>query len=344
MRNPNGYGSVYKLSGRRRKPWAARVTVGWKIVDEKQTAYPIYKFIGYYTTRADALRALAKYNGEETVIVDKKETLLTVYEAWSEEHYPTIKNSGPYKAAFKVLAPLYNSPIEKLMIRDYEDVFQNSDKNLGTLRHVKLILKMMYAYAYRKGIIPESKAALPSYIEYQADQGHTVTHVSFTQEEMDRLWKHHDDESVRVILFMIYTGLRISELKGLKAKDVDLDRQCFKVRASKTEAGIRTVPIADKIMFIVSSWMDNGTDALVPLPSNTYFRRAIFKPVTEQICGKSHLPHDTRYTTATRMTELGIDVRHIKIILGHSQNDVTNKVYAKKIDIKVLLDAVNQIP
>ena len=29
MKNPNGYGSVFKLTGNRRKPWCARVTVGW---------------------------------------------------------------------------------------------------------------------------------------------------------------------------------------------------------------------------------------------------------------------------------------------------------------------------
>lgn len=29
MRLPNGYGSVTKLSGKRRKPYVARVTVGW---------------------------------------------------------------------------------------------------------------------------------------------------------------------------------------------------------------------------------------------------------------------------------------------------------------------------
>ena len=29
MRNPNGYGSVVKLSGKRRKPFAVRITIGW---------------------------------------------------------------------------------------------------------------------------------------------------------------------------------------------------------------------------------------------------------------------------------------------------------------------------
>ena len=45
MRNPNNYGSVFKLSGNRRKPWAVRVTTGWS-KDYKQQ----YKYLGYYTT------------------------------------------------------------------------------------------------------------------------------------------------------------------------------------------------------------------------------------------------------------------------------------------------------
>lgn len=31
MKLPNGFGSVYKLPGKRRKPWAASKTTGWEI-------------------------------------------------------------------------------------------------------------------------------------------------------------------------------------------------------------------------------------------------------------------------------------------------------------------------
>ena len=62
MKLPNKYGSVYKLSGKRRKPWAVRKTVGWKQVPEKMKSYPIYEFIGFYATRSEALQALAAYN------------------------------------------------------------------------------------------------------------------------------------------------------------------------------------------------------------------------------------------------------------------------------------------
>ena len=59
MKNPNGYGSGYKLSGNRRRPWTARVTVGWTD-DGKQK----YKNIGYYEERSDAMIALAQYNND----------------------------------------------------------------------------------------------------------------------------------------------------------------------------------------------------------------------------------------------------------------------------------------
>lgn len=46
MKNPNGYGSVFKLGGNRRRPWCARVTIGWSDDGKQQ-----YKNIGYYEER-----------------------------------------------------------------------------------------------------------------------------------------------------------------------------------------------------------------------------------------------------------------------------------------------------
>ena len=61
MKLPNGYGSVYKLSGNRRKPWAARVTDGWVNDNKTKKSKQKYKFIGFYETRKEALLALASF-------------------------------------------------------------------------------------------------------------------------------------------------------------------------------------------------------------------------------------------------------------------------------------------
>lgn len=353
MRNPNGYGSVYKLSGTRRKPYAARVTIGFK----PENGYPIYKFIGYYKTRAEAMTALALYNDapEDYTFVNKavtpinKITLERVYNEWAEEHFKTLKNDAHYRSAIKVLAPLYDTSIAHIKIYDYERVFQESGKNYSILKIVKIALKQMYQFAFRKGYISESIVGIPTFISLEGyDKNHREERRPFTHEEIDTLWKHKEDNNVQFVLFMIYTGLRIGEAMSMRADDVNIEERYLTVRKAKTEAGVRKVPIADKIMFIVSSWLSESQDYLVPLgdmkpsvkvkPNFNGFNEAIKKYLNEK-----HEQHETRYTCATLLTEAGVDDRFVKIICGHAQKDVTNRVYAKKVDMSVLLEAINRI-
>ena len=85
MRLPNGYGSIYKLSGNRRKPWCVRKTTGWQ-----DNGQPIYTFIGYYPTRQEALTALADYNKDPYDLQLSSVTFADLYERWSEEHFQKI--------------------------------------------------------------------------------------------------------------------------------------------------------------------------------------------------------------------------------------------------------------
>ena len=57
IKNPNGYGTVAKLSGNRRKPFVIRKTIGWN-----DKGHPIYDTIGYSATREEGLMILAEYN------------------------------------------------------------------------------------------------------------------------------------------------------------------------------------------------------------------------------------------------------------------------------------------
>lgn len=54
MRNPNGYGSVFRLKGRRRRPWIARVTTGWTDEGKQLT-----QTVGYFATKQEGMDALA---------------------------------------------------------------------------------------------------------------------------------------------------------------------------------------------------------------------------------------------------------------------------------------------
>ena len=56
MKLPNGYGSVVKLSGKRRNPYLVRKTNGWHFDKEKDKQVQDFIIIGYAPTRADGLQ------------------------------------------------------------------------------------------------------------------------------------------------------------------------------------------------------------------------------------------------------------------------------------------------
>ncbi len=60
MRNPNGYGSVVYLGKNRRKPYAVRVTNGYKEVNGRFRQQ--YKYLGYFEKSKEANMFLANYN------------------------------------------------------------------------------------------------------------------------------------------------------------------------------------------------------------------------------------------------------------------------------------------
>lgn len=59
MRKANGTGSIYKLSGNRRKPWCVRVTKGWEMKEQKFIQKR--KVIGCFKTYEEAEIALNEF-------------------------------------------------------------------------------------------------------------------------------------------------------------------------------------------------------------------------------------------------------------------------------------------
>ena len=83
MRLPNGYGSVYKLSGKRRKPWTARITVGMNFDLERRKAWQKFRYLGFYATKSEALSALANYNDAPYDVDRRKMTVCDVWNEWN---------------------------------------------------------------------------------------------------------------------------------------------------------------------------------------------------------------------------------------------------------------------
>ena len=133
----------------------------------------------------------------------------------------------------------------------------------------------------------------------------------------------------------------------LKKAQVNLNEKWFDITASKTKAGIRKVPIADKVLPFFEYWMNkNDCEYLLSTPEGKHFAYrnyydSYWTPLIEQM-GMDHRPHDTRHTCISLLTVAEVQDKIIKKIVGHKGQTVTEIVYTH-FEIQELLDAINKI-
>lgn len=351
MKLPNKYGSVYKLSGKRRKPWAVRKTVGWKQVPEKMKSYPIYEFIGFYATRSEALQALAAYNEDPYDLHFNTITFEEVYEKWSDIHFEKVSasNVNGYKASFRLCDKIKDMKFVDIKLDHLQQVVDNSGKNTPTLKKLKIMFGLMYDYAVIHEIVSQDKRDMVRYVDIsKAGNPNAYDRKPFSKKAIKTVWDAHDSNVyLTVVLILIYTGVRIGELLDLEKKDIHLDERWFYVKESKTDAGIREVPIAEKIVPFFEYWMNRNCDHLICTPDDKPFEYrnyydSYWKPMMQELSLAKYTPHCTRHTCVSLLTEAGVDERIIQKIVGHKGQNVTQVVYTH-VDLPFKLEAINKI-
>lgn len=306
--------------------------------------------MGFYETRKDALKALADYNANPFNIDTANITFEEVYERWSSEHFPTVSDSNVkgYKAAFLLCAPIAGRRFVDVKLDDLQACADNSGKNSPTLKKYKILLGLMYKYAIIHDIIPQERNKVEFLNINKAGNPNAYNREPFSTAEIKKLWAVKDSNVYyTVMLMLIYTGCRVSELLDLKKEDIDIPGRSFKIIAAKTEAGIRTVPIAEKVVPFFEYWYNlNGCEYLLSTPEAEHFLYrnyydSYWKPLVKTL-DFNHKPHDTRHTCVSLLTAAGVDERVIRKIVGHKGQGVTEVVYTH-FQIEELKEAINKI-
>lgn len=346
MKMPNGYGSVYKLKGNRRRPWCIRVTERWDIVPGQDKVRPVYKYLGYYATKREALQVLAEWNANPYQISDM--TLEELFVKWSKVHFERISDSNikGVNAAWRLCEPIRNMPISDIKLDIIQTIADESGKNTPTLKKYKSMLGMMYDFAVAHEYVNPSRREVIRHLDVSKfGNPKSFSRAPFSEAEIELLWKvQSGNEYVSVVLMLIYTGCRIGELLNLRVEDIHLEERWFFVKESKTAAGIREVPIAEKIVPFFEYWLSRESTHLIcmadgsPFTYRNYYD-SYWKPIMDKL-NFNHRPHDTRHTTITLLTQANVDDRLIKQIVGHAGQGVTQQVYTH-LSIQPKLDAIN---
>lgn len=169
-----------------------------------------------------------------------------------------------------------------------------------------------------------------------------------TPTEINALLAATDDRYKPLLMTAILTGLRQSELLGLKWGDIDFHGKQLYVQRSlsrgelaktKTTSSCRTVPLSDVLIRELKKWKlrcpkhpEGKFDLVFPNrdgkpehPDN--LRRRVFYPSLRRAGLRRIRFHDLRHNFASLLIAQNVNVKVISVLMGHSSIKVTLDVY-----------------
>lgn len=350
MKNPNGYGSVTKLSGNRRKPFWVKKTVGWN-----EKGHPIYKTIGYAETRSEGNIMLAQYNNNPWDVDKAKITMEELFEIWKEKKMPKLAPNSQLvmKSAIKHCEKYKGMKYKEIRAFHMQETIDFCGKGYSTQANIKNLWNHLDKLALELDVINKCYSELLTSAPIPE-----TSRTRFTDAEIEAVWKLYEKaqagedlgnpriepELIDTILIFIYSGFRITELLDMKTSDVDLEQGTFK-GGVKTKAGKnRIVPIHSLIRPMVERRVQQGNEHFITFKGKK-MTGALYRQKWAYITGHLQMdktPHEARHTFESLLDSAGANRRCIDLMMGHVSKDTGNRVYNHKT-IQELKDAIELV-
>jgi integrase len=299
-------------------------------------------------------------------------TVRQVAEMMLEARKARVK-ATTYEYYQKEIAFLSGQPFGKMQIsqitsRDIQRYIDSlaDKKALKGIKNQKLTLNLTFEYAAENGYCKDGlmeKIQIPN--EENIDKK-TREPVFLTSDERraieaeaDRKHKcgkpFYTGNAKHAIVFLLHTGLRISELIALTWDDVDFGNEKIHigknapmikkdgkyqpvVTTPKTKNSIRNVPLDDVAMGILKELHENRQSEYVfeNAKGGMMHRRNITRTLDNIVekSGISQKPslHDLRHTFASELIRQGADIKTVSTVLGHASVSTTLNIYVHKSD------------
>ena len=203
-------------------------------------------------------------------------------------------------------------------------------------------LRQVYKDAYHKGLIDRDPLERIRHLPVSPREP-----KPFTRAEIAQILGQLNGQSKNLIQFAFWTGLRTSELIGLRWEDVEIKAKRIHVRVAvvlrrekttKTNSGMRTVELSQHALTALQDQRSytKGQQRVFsdpkhekPWVSDQAIRKRVWAPALKTAGIKYRNPYQTRHTFASTMLSQGKNPLWVAQQMGHKDWGMIRKVYGR---------------
>ena len=214
--------------------------------------------------------------------------------------------------------PLLFGSIDLNLIEDYKDYLINAPQGGSKTGTISANTASTYFSIFKAGL---HQAFIDGYL---------------TMEELNQLAATPCDSEIlkRAALFSALTGLRHSDIKQLKWRDIVKDKEHYQLHFTQQKTkGVEYMPISDQAYSLCGERGDADRLVFEGLQDPSWINRPVKRWIEASGITKHITFHCFRHTYATLQLTNGTDIYTVSKMLGHKKV-TTTQIYAKIVDAK----------
>ena len=288
-------------------------------------------------------------------------------DAWFEYWISNIKGRTVRWSTLKSYKDRYEKDIKEVIGKmiigtvkpmHCQDILNKMDTNGyagSSMAKTKATMSSMFSDALENGLITSNPVTRGVKCPKKSEKS---TRVLTLDEQNSFLDVAKDNVNHFHFLFILQTGVRSSELRGLRWEDIDFSNRIIHIRRNvthdsssnkfivgdlKTNSGLRDIPMTQTVYETLKNMKNQQTqqkrkvlsfefaDHIFLNRNNRLIPNSNYDRCLERLCNRASIEkismHTLRHTFATRCIESGMKPKTLQKILGHANISMTMDLY-----------------